>query len=82
MVIYINTHTHTHIYIYITYTFKAKKKQENFLGKFSPYQISCEESGDKMSLVKPEFSKLIMELIIFQCIFHEPLNQNSSLIPL
>ena len=35
-----------------------------------------------MSLVIPEFSKSIMELIIFQYIFHEPLHQNSSLTPL
>ena len=35
-----------------------------------------------MSLVICEFLKLIMELIIFQHIFHEPLNQNSSLIQL
>ena len=33
-----------------------------------------------MSLVICEFSKLIMELIIFQNIFHETLNQKSSLI--
>ena len=53
----------TYIYIYI-HTFKVKKT-ENFLGKFSPYEISCGESGDEMSLVKPEFSKLVMEIIFF-----------------
>ena len=35
-----------------------------------------------MPLVIPEFSKLIMEPIIFQYIFHEPLNKNRSLTPL
>ena len=53
----------TYIYIYI-HTFKVKKT-EKFLGKFSPYEISCGESGDEMSLVKPEFSKLVMEIIFF-----------------
>ena len=57
------------IYIYITYIYiyihLKLKKQKNFLGKFSPYEISCGESGDEMSLVKPEFSKLVMEIIFF-----------------
>ena len=57
----------TYIYIYI-HTFKVKKT-ESFLGKFSPYEISCGESGDEMSLVKPEFSKLVMEIIFFNVYF-------------
>ena len=56
--------TYIYIYIYI-YIHLKLKKQKNFLGKFSPYEISCGESGDEMSLVKPEFSKLVMEIIFF-----------------
>ena len=50
------------IYIYIYIQLKLKK-QKKFLCKFSPHEISCGESGDEISLVKPEFSKLVMEII-------------------
>ena len=78
-----------YIYIYIyTYIHLKLKKTRKFLGKLFPYEISKSlqlfdggwEVGE-MSFVIPEFSKVIMELIIFQCMFHELLNQNSSLNP-
>lgn len=57
------------IIVLLRYSHLNLKKQGNVLGKFSPYEISCGESGDEMSLVKPEFSKLVMEIIFFNVYF-------------
>ena len=84
-----NTSLTGYIYIYIyIYIHLKLKKTRKFLCKLFPYEISKSlplfDGGWKvgeMSFVIPEFSKVIMELIIFQCIFHELVNQNSSLNP-